>query len=82
MFKDAQVVQDLWDRLEAFRIESHVAESLLIDEQQGDDPTSADETTELLMEFESPIRRTLSTFESQDPLEDLNLGTPEEPRLT
>ncbi|KAJ8564553.1 hypothetical protein K7X08_001013 [Anisodus acutangulus] len=53
--------------------------------QVGDydrEPTLAVDDIELPMELESRIRRVMPSFESQDPLKDINLGTEEVHRLT
>lgn len=72
MDKHNKVLKDFLNQLTSFVIEDKVVKSAMIDAQE-----KADHKQGVL-----PIERKSPSFEAQDPLEEVNLGTSDKPRTT
>ena len=77
------VVNDILQRLALHSAEARLEESLFQQElAEKDDEVIEKEENQAINLCVSPIKREAPSFEAQDPLIEVNLGTVDEPRMT
>lgn len=81
MVSHGKVVNNILQRLALHSAEARLEESLFQEElAEKDDEAIGEEKDQEL--YVSPIKREVPSFEAQDPLIEVNLGTTNEPRVT